>query len=352
MKPITVGELAQKIDGTCEGDKNVKIYGVSGIKEAKGGEVTFLANSKYLPEVKKTKAAAIIVPYGIEIPFRPIIRSMHPKLSFIKAMKLLIPEKEKPAPGIHPTCIIGKNVKLGKNVYIGPYVVIEDGVEIGNKTCIYAGTYIGRNSKIGNEVCIYSNVTIYDEVTIGDRTIIHSGTVIGSDGFGYTEVDGVHHKMPQIGTVVIEEDVEIGANVTIDRATMGKTWIKSGTKIDNLVQIGHNVVIGKNSIIVAQVGISGSVEIGDSVTIAGQVGIAGHLKIGSRVTIAGRSVVTKNIPPNVCVSGFPARPHKEEQKIQAYVQRLPKLVKKLKLLEEQVSLLLSKNLEDTKVTKK
>jgi UDP-3-O-[3-hydroxymyristoyl] glucosamine N-acyltransferase len=330
---LTVREIANKLGLNYEGNGEIQIRGFAGIKEAKPGELTFIANAKYFTEIKSTQASVLIVPNDAELEFRPIIRSIQPKLAFIKAMELFMPSREELVPRIDATAIIGENVKLGRNLCIAAYVVIEDGSSIGDGTIIYPGAYIGKRSRIGSHTSIFPNVTIWNGVSVGNRVIIHSGTVIGSDGFGYTETNGIQYKMPQLGTVVIEDDVEIGANVTIDRATLGKTWIKKGTKIDNLVHIAHNVVIGEHAIIVAQVGISGSVEIGNRVTIAGQAGIAGHLKIGSRTTIAARSGVTKSIPANVCVSGFPARIHRQEQKNQALVQRLPKLIEKVKQLE-------------------
>jgi UDP-3-O-[3-hydroxymyristoyl] glucosamine N-acyltransferase len=333
---ISVRQIATQLGATFEGDGEVLVRGVAGIRDATPGQLTFIANAKYFSEIKNTRASVLIVPEGAEIEFRPIIRSAQPKLAFIKTMELFISAKPKLVPKIDPTAVIGKNVSLGKDIYLGAYVVIEDDVSLGDNTVIYPGSYIGRQSKIGANTFIFPNVTIWEAVNIGNRVTIHSGTVIGCDGFGYTEANGIQYKMPQLGTVVIEDDIEIGANVTIDRATLGKTWIKKGTKIDNLVHIAHNVVVGEHAVIVAQVGISGSVEIGDRVTLAGQSGIAGHIKIGAGTTVAGRSGVTKSIPANICVSGFPARLHRQEQKTQAYVQRLPKLIEKVRALEKKV----------------
>lgn len=330
---LTVREIANKLGLNYDGNGEIEISGVAGIKEAKSGELTFIANAKYFTEIKNTQASVLIVPHDAELEFRPIIRSAQPKLAFIKAMELFMPPREALVPRIDPSAIIGKNVELGKNVHIAAHVVIEDGAAIGEGTVLYPGVYIGRESKIGSYTSIFPNVVVWNGVNIGSRVIIHSGAVIGSDGFGYAETNGIQYKMPQLGTVVIEDDVEIGANVTIARATLGKTWIKKGTKIDNLVHIAHNVVVGEHAIIVAQVGISGSVEVGDRVTLAGQVGVAGHLKIGAGTTVAAKSGVTKSIPANVCVSGFPARIHRQEQKTQALVQRLPILINRVKQLE-------------------
>jgi len=331
----TIKELAELVDGRLEGNGSVIISGIRGIKEAKIGDITFLANRRYMAFVKTTKASAIIALPDIFIPEdKVVIRHKNPSFAFAKLMDVLYPDKNFFYIGIHPTAVIGKGVKLGKDISIQPYVVIEDGASIGEKTVIGAGAFIGRKTSIGAGTLIYPRVTIREKITIGSRCIIHSGTVIGSDGFGYILVKGVHHKIPQAGTVIIEDDVEIGANVTIDRARFDKTWIKQGTKIDNLVQIAHNVVIGKNSIIVAQVGISGSTVIGDNVILAGQAGIAGHINVGDNAIVAAQAGVTKSVPKGVMVSGYPAAEHSNARKIHALVNRLPKLYEKVSNLEK------------------
>jgi len=336
---ITAGQLARNINGYCEGDSNVELDGINGIREATKGDLTFIAHTKYLPDVKTTQASAIIAPPGMELDFPVIIRSNQPRFALIKAIELLMPREclpESMKQGVHPLAFIGEGVVFGKNVSIGPMAIIEDHTEIGDNSVIYGGTYIGHRCKVGTDCKIYPHVTIREEITLGDRVIIHSGTIIGSDGFGYTKEEGIHYKIPQRGTVVIEDDVEIGANVAIDRATFGRTWIKKGTKIDNLIQIAHNVVIGENCIIVAQVGIAGSSDIGNNVTLAAQAGVTGHVKIGDNSIVTGRAAVTKNIPADVIVSGLPAKPQKEDQKIMANLQRLPLIVKRLQELEVKV----------------
>ncbi len=349
---ITASELAVKIGGECEGDWNVVIHGIAGIREAVEGQITFIAdsNSKYAADIKNTRASAIIVPKDMDITtfmpngntnndHRAVIRTYQPKLAMIKAQTLLAPKEimaVSTSNGIHPLAFIGKDVVVGKNVHIGPFACVEDGSQVGENTIIYPNSYIGPKCRIGSNCQIHPNVTIREGIQIGDRVIIHAGTVIGGDGFGYEPVNGQHYKIPQLGSVVIEDDVEIGANVTIDRATFDKTWIKKGTKIDNLVQIAHNVIIGENCIVVAQTGIAGSTELEDRVTLAAQVGVTGHIKIGTGTIVTGRSAVTKNIPSNVCVTGHPAKPHKEDQKIMVNVQRLPKLAKRVQELEQKV----------------
>ena len=333
----TLKEIATLIDGEIIGDEDIVVTGVCGIKEAKEGDLTFVANPRYMSLVNNTKASAIITSKDVRSAPKPIIRTENPSLAFAKMVALMAPNEVKKPKGIHPTAVIGECVKLGKNVSIEPYVVLEDNVEIKDNTILYAGVYVGHHTKIGKDCVVYPYVIIRERVTIGDRVIIHGGTVIGSDGFGFSTVKGVHHRIPQIGTVIIEDDVEIGANVTIDRARFDKTLIGKGTKIDNLVQIAHNVVIGENSIIVAQSGISGSTTIGKNVTLAGQSGVIGHITIGDNVVVAAQAGVTKSIPPNTCVSGYPAKQHILAKRINACVQSLPELYKRVRELEGEIA---------------
>lgn len=338
----TLKEIAELIDGEVVGNGNTIITGVCGIREAGDGDITFLANPKYLPLIEKTHASAIITPRDIKAPPKPIIRTDNPSLAFAKVVSMVAPNEVAHPKGIHPTAILGKDVSLGNDVAVGPYVVIEDNVSIGDKTIIYASCFVGHNSKIGSNALVYSNVSIRERVTIGNRVIIHNGAVIGSDGFGFATIEGVHHKIPQLGTVEICDDVEIGANVTIDRARFDKTVIGKGTKIDNLVQIAHNVVIGENSIIVAQAGISGSTIIGKGVTLAGQAGLAGHITVGAGAVVAAQAGVTKSIPPNITVSGYPAKPHDIAKRINACVQNLPRLYNTVAGLKKKLEELESK----------
>jgi UDP-3-O-[3-hydroxymyristoyl] glucosamine N-acyltransferase len=334
---MRVKEIAEIINGKIIGDENVIITGVSGIKEAKEGDLTFIANKKYKNLLYTTKASAIIVGPDINNNVNTtLIQVENPSIAFAKIMSIVGPEPIKFYPGIHPTAIIGKNVSFGKDVSIQPYSIIEDNVKIGDRTVIGAGVYIGHYTEIGEDCMIYPQVVIRERVKIGNRVIIHPGTVIGGDGFGFATVKGVHHKIPQIGTVEIGNDVEIGSNVTIDRARFDKTYIGNGVKIDNLVQIAHNVYIGDNTIVVAQVGISGSTVIGKNVIIAGQAGIIGHITVGDNAVIGGKAGVTKNVPPNTHVTGFPAREKWEDMRFQAYIRKLPELIEKIKNLEEKI----------------
>jgi UDP-3-O-[3-hydroxymyristoyl] glucosamine N-acyltransferase len=265
------------------------------------------------------------------------VRTENPSLAFAKVVSLVTPIKIKHPKGIHPSAILADNVKLGKNIAVGAHTIIEDGVEIGDNTIIYGGCYIGFDTKIGKDCLVYANVAIRERVTIGNRVIINNGTVIGSDGFGYVKIDEVHQRIPQVGTVLIEDDVDIGANVAIDRARFDKTIIGKGTKIDNLVHIAHNVIIGENSIIVAQTGISGSSTIGKNVILAGQSGVVGHISIGDNVTVGAQSGVTKSVPPNTTVSGYPAKPHDTAKRVNACIQKLPQLFKSFSELKKKIT---------------
>ncbi|MFB0526803.1 MAG: UDP-3-O-(3-hydroxymyristoyl)glucosamine N-acyltransferase [bacterium] len=332
---MTLKKIAELVGGELSGNGNIVVDGVGSLTEAEEGEITFLASRRYMSQVSKTKASAIIIGEGVDLPEIPSIRTRNPYLAFAKVMKTLIPARKLPR-GIDKTSVLGEGVKLGEDVAIGAYVVIGNGVVIGDRTVIFPGTYIGDKAVIGKDGLIYPNVTVREEVIIGDNVIIHPGTVIGADGFGYATEKGEHHKIPQVGTVEIENGVEIGANVTIDRATLGKTLIGEGTKIDNLVQIGHNVRIGKNCLIVSQVGISGSTVIGDSVVLAGQAGLVGHITVGDNAIVGAQAGVTKSVPANTTVSGYPAREHKIAQKIDAQLIRLPKLYEQIKELRQNI----------------
>lgn len=313
---------------------SISITGAAALSEAGPGDVSFFSNPKYLPQVRKTRAAAVFVPndFDDECP-AALIRVENPSLAFDTLLRKLAPEPVKYAPGIHPTAVLGKNVQAGLDVSIQPYAVIEDDVTIGNNTVIGAHCFIGQATTIGNDCCLYPRVTIRERTRMGSRVILHSGAVVGSDGFGYEFKDGRQVKIPQTGIVQIDDEVEIGANVTIDRARFGRTWIQEGVKIDNLVQIAHNVVIGRHSVLVAQAGVSGSSKLGNYVTLAGQVGIVGHVEIGDRAVIAAQSGVSKNVPPGQVWFGTPAVPIQEAKERIAQVARLSKLIKRVKSLE-------------------
>jgi UDP-3-O-[3-hydroxymyristoyl] glucosamine N-acyltransferase len=334
---ISLEELAGLIGGKVAGDGSVMISGVSGIREAGPGEITFLADARYAKFLEATRASAVIaraVPPGES---RPIVISENPYISFIKAVEYFVPDKHDHPGEIHASALVSEKAVLEADVGIGAFAVIEEGARIGKGSQILAGTYVGKDARIGEDCLLYPNVTIREEVEIGDRVIIHSGAVIGSDGYGFANDGEAFRKIPQTGNVVIEADVEIGANATIDRATTGSTRVGRGTKIDNLVMIGHNVVIGENCAIVAQVGISGSCELGRNVTLAGQVGIAGHIKIGDGAVVAARAGVIGDVAPGITVSGYPAIEHGQALRVHASVKKLPGLLKKVAELSERVA---------------
>jgi UDP-3-O-[3-hydroxymyristoyl] glucosamine N-acyltransferase len=336
-------DIAQLVGGKVHGDASVVITGLSGIKEAKPGDLTFLANAKYLPLLEKTQASAVLVAEGVATGKLSAIVVENPSLAFSKIAEDFFKMQGPALTGIHPTAVIGKNVRLGRDVAVGPYAVIEDGVVLGDKTTVCALTFVGQATTIGGDCLIYPNVTIRERIVIGDRVIIHSGTVIGSDGFGFANVKGINVKIPQIGIVEIQDDVEIGANVTIDRARFDKTVVGKGTKIDNLVQIAHNVRTGENCIIVSQAGISGSTILEDNVTLAGQAGLVGHITIGKNSIVAAKSGVPNSIPPDSVYWGFPAKPIAEAKKVNAMVQRLPHYVEIILDLKKRVAELETQN---------
>jgi UDP-3-O-[3-hydroxymyristoyl] glucosamine N-acyltransferase len=333
---ISLKDLADIVGGELVGDGSVRIKSVAGIKEAGEGEITFLADPRYEKFLKTTGASAIIVPPGTAVEDRPVIVSENPYLAFVRAVKHFVPERDSQVTGIHSSAVVAPGATIGRDVCLGAHVVIEDGASVGDSSVILAGVYLGRRARVGSECLIYPNVTVREDTVIGDRVIVHAGAVLGSDGFGYARDGDVYLKIPQIGNVVIEDDVEVGANVTIDRAATGSTVIGRGTKIDNLVMIAHNVRVGENSIIVAQVGIGGSTEIGKGVNLAGQAGVAGHISIGDGAVIAAQAGVTKSVKPGTCVSGYPAREHGLARKIYASLHRLPELIKKVADLGERV----------------
>lgn len=331
-------ELAEKIDGTLEGDGEIEIRGVDAIHEAGSDEISFLSNPKYAPLAGSTEAGAVIVDedWDSDCP-AALIRSKNPDAAFAQAASLFYTSPPAPKPGIHPTAVVADNVELGEGVSIGPQCVVEADAKIAANSVISAQCYIGRGVSVGSGCFFHPQVSVREAVVIGDRTVIHNGTVLGSDGFGYSvDENGVRTKIPQIGIVQVGNDVEIGANVTVDRARFGKTSIGNGTKIDNLVQIAHNVTIGQNVVIVAQVGIAGSSSIGDRTVIAGQAAVAGHVRVGSDVIVGGQAAVIKDIESGQYVMGAPAVPAKTFKKNLASVVLLPKLKERVVALEKEV----------------
>jgi UDP-3-O-[3-hydroxymyristoyl] glucosamine N-acyltransferase len=326
------------VHGELSGDPDQVVTGLAGLREAGPNDVSFLASPKYQAAVKTTRAHVLIVARDLSVDFDgTIIRVDNPSEAFAELVRQVAPAPVTFPPGIHPTAVVASSARLGKDVSVRPHAVIEDRVEVGDRTVIGAGTYIGQESRVGSDCQFYANVSLRERTIIGDRVILHSGVVLGADGFGYEQVNGSHKKIPQVGNVEIGDDVEIGANSAIDRGRFGRTRIGKGTKIDNLVQIGHNCAIGEHCIICGLVGIAGSTIIGDHVTVAGQVGIAGHLTIGDKCIIMAQAGVTKDVPSGSIMLGAPAVPHKEFKRVIAAMQRLPETVSKLHELEEQLA---------------
>jgi len=335
---FTLQQLATTSGGELVGDPSLQIMGAASLGDATPGEISFFANRKYVALLRKTRASAVFVPPDFTEPITLAqIRVANPIKAFEQVVVKFAPKPITFAPGIHPTAVVDPSAQIGKCVSIQPHAVIESGARIGDDTIIGAGSYIGHETVIGPGCLIYPRVTIRERSRIGSRVIIHSGAVIGADGFGFEMVDGRQQKIQQLGIVQIDDDVEIGANTTVDRARFGQTWIQEGVKIDNLVQIAHNVVIGKNSVIVAQTGISGSTRVGERVMMGGQVGIVGHLEIGDGTAIGAQSGVSKSLPGGVWF-GSPAVPLGEAKQQIAWIHRLGKLFARVKEIEKKLGL--------------
>jgi len=323
MPAVSVGEIIDFVGGHFQGDRARRVTGVASLGEAREGQLSFLSNRKYIAQLAETKAGAILVPQNLTGDDERWIRVDDPYFAFARIMTRWFSARPMPK-GVSPQASISSSANLGTNVAVGPFAIIGDEVVIGNNVTIFQGVSIEAGSTIGDDSIIYPNVVIYDGTRIGHRCIIHAGVVIGSDGYGFAMHEGKHHKIPQIGIVRIEDDVEIGAGTTIDRAALGETVIGEGTKIDNLVMIAHNVKVGKHCLLVSQVGIAGSTELGDHVFVAGQSGFSGHLKIGHRVQVAAKSAVLADVPDDTKVMGSPAMPFNEFARRHAAVKRLAK----------------------------
>ena len=335
-------ELAERLACRLEGDGEIEIVRVAGIDDAGPGDLTFVANPKYLSALSTTRSSAVVLRDDVSIPGRPssalaILRAADPYLAFARAVGLFAPDS-RPAPGVHAMTAIAANVTLGDAVSLGAFVSVGEGSSIGYRTVIFPNVTIGPGVRIGADCVIHSNVSLRERVTVGDRVILQNGVVIGGDGYGFVRRgDGTHEKIPQVATVVIEDDVELGANTTVDRPAVGETRIKAGTKIDNLVQIAHGVVVGRNVLMAAQVGIAGSTEIGDDVMFGGQVGVGGHLTIGRGVVAVGQSGVTNSVEPGQMVAGYPAIDARDWRRASAVYRRLPELKRRIEELEAKLA---------------
>jgi UDP-3-O-[3-hydroxymyristoyl] glucosamine N-acyltransferase len=312
-----------------------KIRGVAPFDDAAADDITLAGKASYLKRINTTDAGAVIVPMNFQGSSKRIVRVENPQLAFAKVLNLFHPPSQREV-GINTNACIGKHFVCGKDISIGPFVVIRDNVTLGDRVTLHSGVVIGDDVVIGSDVEIHPNVTILERCRIGNRVTINAGTVIGSEGFGFVPDGEKYYKMPQTGIVQIDDDVEIGACNTIDRATFGKTWIKSGVKTDNLVMIAHNVTVGENTILISQVGISGSTTIGKHAVLAGQAGIIGHLTIGDNVVITAQSGIAKSVPDGEVVSGSPEMPHRLWLRVQRILPKLPELKKKLMEVEKRL----------------
>jgi UDP-3-O-[3-hydroxymyristoyl] glucosamine N-acyltransferase len=328
-------ELADMLGAELSGPADVDIHGAAGVHDAGEGQITFISDIKHLKDLALSRASAALVPSDTPALHLPLLRLKNPRLAFARTLTLFY-VKPYQAIGISEKAAIGANVVIGADPSIHPFVVLADDVKVGERVTVYPGVSIGKGSVVDDDTIIHANVSIGENVRIGKRVIIHAGTVLGSDGFGFVTDKGRHHKIPQVGGVIIEDDVEIGANCTIDRATLGSTVVKQGTKIDNLVHIAHNVTVGEHCILVTQVGISGSCTIGNWVVLGGQVGIADHVKIGDRVMVSAQSGIIKDIEPDQVVGGTYAMPQRDWLKVQAVLPKLPELKKLVTELEKQI----------------
>mgnify|MGYP000064119707 CR=1 FL=1 len=340
MPTLTARDIAEEIGGRLVGAEDLIVSRVSGLDEAEEGAVSFVAYEKYRPKVFSSHATVVLVPPDFEEAppeGRAWIVCEDPSGAFTKVIELFAPPPVKYTAGVHKTAVVDEAAQVGRDVHIGAQAVIERDAVVGDRSVVGAGTYVGPEAELGCDCRVYPNVTIRERCLLGNSVIIHSGTTIGSDGFGFIPGENGHTKIPQVGIVQIDDDVEIGAQCAIDRARFGKTWIQEGVKIDNLVQIAHNVIVGKFSFIVAQVGISGSTRVGQHVSLAGQAGVAGHLDVGDGSIVMGQSGVANDLPAGAKVVGMPAVSRRQFAKNQRNLERIDELKERVKELERQVA---------------
>lgn len=331
-----LAEIAAMVGAVIDGDENVIISGLAKIEEAQEGQLTFISNPKYEKYINDTKASAVLVSLTFPACNKTVLRCADPYYAFLQLVQKYYGTAPSLPAGIHESAIIGDGCQLGDEVAIAAQVVIGKNCRVGHKVQLHPGVVLGDDVQIGDDTILYANVCVRERCQIGNRVIVHCGAVIGSDGFGFAFKDGRYHKIPQTGIVLVEDDVEIGANTTIDRATLGATVIRQGAKLDNLIQIAHNVEVGEHTAIAAQAGISGSTRIGKNVLLGGQAGLVGHIHVGDKAIVGAQSGVTKDIADGAFVSGYPARPHMTAKREEASLGRLPELLKRVKQLETEI----------------
>lgn len=335
---VTVRELAELVRGEVLGDGELPISNARTLAEAESGDITFVEHDKHLSAWHTSRASAAIVPRSVPVNGRPIIRVADPLMAFARVVQQLRGGRRDAPPSINPAAHIHPTARLGPGAGVGPGAVIGEGTEIGANATIHTGAVVGRGCKIGTDVVLHPHAVLYDDCVLGNRVVIHANAVIGADGFGYRISNGRHVKVPQLGWVELEDDVEIGACSTIDRGTFGPTRVGTGTKIDNLVMIGHNCRIGRHNVLCSQVGIAGSTTTGDYVVMAGQVGVADHVTIGDRVTIMAKSGVPGNIASDQQVLGNPPLPHREQARILMTMEKLPEMRKDMNRIKKHLGL--------------
>jgi UDP-3-O-[3-hydroxymyristoyl] glucosamine N-acyltransferase len=334
--PFTAAQIAQQLHGEVVGDGAVELTGFAPADSARPGDLTFAEKLAYLAAAETSQAAAILVSGEVAASKKVLIRVANPRVAVARLLPFFFP----PAPleqGIHPSATIAASAQIDPTACVGPNCVIGARTRIGARSVLMGGNHIGRDCQIGDDVILFPNVVIYAKCQIGHRVAIHAGTVIGSDGYGYVFDEGRHRKMLQVGNVIIQDDVEIGANAAIDRATLGATVIGQGTKIDNLVHVAHNVTIGQHCLVMGQSGFAGSTHLGDYCVIAAQAGIAGHLKLGHQATVGAKSGVMRDIPDKGVVLGIPAAPDKQAKRQMIAIQQLPEIIRRMRQLEKQVA---------------
>jgi UDP-3-O-[3-hydroxymyristoyl] glucosamine N-acyltransferase len=335
---LTAASVAEIVGGRLEGDPATPVTGISGLDGAGPGDVSFVSEKKYAATAAGSKAAVLVVPEQIELADGPaaVVRVADLSAALDRLTEAFTPPAPPPAPGVHPSAVVGENVELGEGVCVGPCAVIGDNVRIGNGSTVGAQVYVGYAAEIGRNTILHPQVVVGHRCRVGDNVTLHAGVVLGGDGFGYVFEDGAHRKVPQIGIVVVEDDVEVGCNTTIDRARFGTTRIGQGTKIDNQVMIAHNCQIGSHCVIVGQAGIAGSTAVGDYAVLGARTGVVGHVRIGDQSKVAAGAGVTKDVPAGAQVMGIPAQPYRDEQRLRASLRRLPELANTTRGLVQRV----------------
>ena len=337
---FTIAEIAERVRGEVVGDASAKLTGIASADNASEGDLTFADDPEFFAAAEKSAASAILVSGDYVSGSKPLIRVRNARIAIARLLPVFFPP-ELPAAGNDPNAKIHDSAKVDPTAHIGPGCVIGEGVEIGVRAVLMGGNHIGKGSHLGEDICLFPNVVVYARTIIGNRVTIHAGTTIGSDGYGYVFDEGRHRKVLQVGNVVIGDDVEIGANSAIDRGALGSTVIGSGTKIDNLVHVAHNVVMGNHCLVMGQVGFAGSTHLGDYSVIASQSGIAGHLKLGKQSTVGAKSGVMRDIPDGGTVLGIPAMPDRQTKRQWVAMQQLPELVRRVRDLEKQIKALVA-----------